>query len=251
MVGYWAEGRIFGGVVLFDRRDPERDPEADPDAIYLHPDRWKVTYRIFQLLPEQRSALLDFLLGDTAPASGGPLPILGTSANRVRVDPEEPIGETGIYRDLWERKWHPQGESDSRLRDVISRLDYPTMEDRGAAVTRAWAMRERWREQEMEKDESEAEREAKEWEEVERKIAEWEAKEKEEVEKEEAEKEEVEREEAERKGAEKGKAEEGVEEEVEEGRRGKKRKRRWMGMGERWWRVKSGVYDNRHGLKDP
>ncbi len=27
-VGYWAENRIFGGVVLFDRRDPESEPEA-------------------------------------------------------------------------------------------------------------------------------------------------------------------------------------------------------------------------------
>lgn len=53
MVGYWAESRILGGVVLFDRRDPEARPAADPDpeltefntgptvdpdAIYLHPD---------------------------------------------------------------------------------------------------------------------------------------------------------------------------------------------------------------------
>jgi hypothetical protein len=28
-VGYWAEERIFGGVVLFDRRDPGSCPEAE------------------------------------------------------------------------------------------------------------------------------------------------------------------------------------------------------------------------------
>jgi hypothetical protein len=28
-VGYWAEARVFGGVVLFDRRDPGAAPEAD------------------------------------------------------------------------------------------------------------------------------------------------------------------------------------------------------------------------------
>lgn len=29
MVGYWAEGRIFGGVVLFDRRRPGSQPDVD------------------------------------------------------------------------------------------------------------------------------------------------------------------------------------------------------------------------------
>ena len=28
-VGYWAEGRIFGGVVLFDRREPVSAPAVD------------------------------------------------------------------------------------------------------------------------------------------------------------------------------------------------------------------------------
>ena len=28
-VGYWAESRIFGGVVLFDRRDPAINSDAD------------------------------------------------------------------------------------------------------------------------------------------------------------------------------------------------------------------------------
>lgn len=28
-VGYWAEGRILGGVILFDRRDPRKEKKAD------------------------------------------------------------------------------------------------------------------------------------------------------------------------------------------------------------------------------
>jgi hypothetical protein len=64
MVGYRAEARILGGVVLFDRRGPETTPDADPDALYFHSERHKVTYRIYQLLPEQRNALLDFLLAE-------------------------------------------------------------------------------------------------------------------------------------------------------------------------------------------
>jgi hypothetical protein len=147
MVGYWAEARILGGVVLFDRRNPEAEPQADPNAVYFHSDREDVTYRIYQLLPEQRKALLDFLLDDEPP-SASPLPILGDQDNRVRVDPEEPIQTTGIYRDLWERKELPPDAGDERLRDVVDRTDYPTMEDFGAAQERAyqrkWKIQKSW-----------------------------------------------------------------------------------------------------------
>ncbi|KAK4245686.1 hypothetical protein C7999DRAFT_42773 [Corynascus novoguineensis] len=136
MVGYWAETRILGGVVLFDRRDPNAEPRADPEAVYLHPDRANVTYRICQLLPEQRQALLDFLLADDMP-SGNILPLLISNENTTRVDPEEPIQSTGIYRDLWERKNIPPSMSDIRLRDVVNRLEYPTMEDWRNAQRRA------------------------------------------------------------------------------------------------------------------
>ncbi|KAK3293434.1 uncharacterized protein B0H64DRAFT_326608 [Chaetomium fimeti] len=136
MVGYWAEARILGGVVLFDRRDPKVSRDADPDAVYFHSDRYEVTYRIYQLLPEQRNALLDFLLGDEPP-SGSPLPILGDQNNRVRVDPEEPIKTTGIYRDLWERKDISPDAGDRRERDVWDEREYPTIEDFRAARGRA------------------------------------------------------------------------------------------------------------------
>lgn len=33
-VGYWAEARIFGGVVLFDRRERESAPDADVSRLY-------------------------------------------------------------------------------------------------------------------------------------------------------------------------------------------------------------------------
>ncbi|KAJ4300573.1 Phosphate metabolism transcription protein [Collariella sp. IMI 366227] len=67
MVGYWAEARIPGGVVLFDRRNPDAEPSADPDAIYFHSNRQHITYRIYQLLPAQRKALLNFLIADEPP----------------------------------------------------------------------------------------------------------------------------------------------------------------------------------------
>ncbi|KAH6844655.1 hypothetical protein B0I37DRAFT_166406 [Chaetomium sp. MPI-CAGE-AT-0009] len=143
MVGYWAEARILGGVVLFDRRELDAQPceedgtdfRVDPDAVFFHSDRENITYRIYQLLPEQRNALLDFLLLESAPPS--PLPILGNQDNRIRVDPEEPIAITRIYRDIWERKELPSNSGDERRRDVMDSLDYPTPDDFFAAGRRA------------------------------------------------------------------------------------------------------------------
>lgn len=142
IVGYWAEARILGGVVLFDRRNPDAEPSADPDAVYFHSDREDITYRIYQLLPEQRQALLDFLLADEAP-SKTPLPILGDQDNRIRVDPEEPIHSTGIYRDLWERKELGPEDGDARLRDVHNRREYPSRDDFSASRRRAFERKER------------------------------------------------------------------------------------------------------------
>jgi hypothetical protein len=142
MVGYWAEARILGGVVLFDRRKPDAEPSADPDAVYFHSDREDVTYRIYQLLPEQRSALLDFLIAEEPP-SASPLPILGNEDNRIRVDPEEPIQTTGIYRDPWERKELAPDAGDSRLKDVWDTMEYPTREDFSASRRRAFERKHR------------------------------------------------------------------------------------------------------------
>ncbi|KAI1759777.1 hypothetical protein GGR53DRAFT_470995 [Hypoxylon sp. FL1150] len=125
MVGYWAESRIFGGVVLFDRGTPER--EADPDAVFFHPDRYELTYRIYQLLDDQKQKMLDFLLSDSPGPS--PFPILADENNDRRVDPEEDIEATGIYRNIWERRPLPLDGPDARQRDVSDRLNYPTMKD--------------------------------------------------------------------------------------------------------------------------
>ncbi|KAK3896884.1 hypothetical protein C8A05DRAFT_48276 [Staphylotrichum tortipilum] len=131
-----AEARILGGVVLFDRRNPNTTPHADPEAVYFHSDREAVTYRIYQLLSEQRNALLDFLLAEDAP-SASPLPILGDENNRVRVDPEEPMRGTGVYRDLWERKAYLASAWGPGMKDVRNYLDYPTQQDQDEASIRA------------------------------------------------------------------------------------------------------------------
>ncbi|KAI0390018.1 hypothetical protein F5Y17DRAFT_446587 [Xylariaceae sp. FL0594] len=153
-VGYWAENRILGGVVLFDRRDPDSQPnsinplEIDPNAIYFHSDGEYCTYRIYQLLDSQRQELLRFLLSaeSTPPAnkpSCCPLPVRGDGKNWKRVDPEEDAEDTGIYRDVWERESLGVDGHDERDRDVWCSEDYPTVEAWAEAWRRKYARQER------------------------------------------------------------------------------------------------------------
>ena len=104
-----------------------------------------MTYRIYRLLDGQKLELLQFLLSEAPPPGSSPLPILGDQNNRRRVDPEEPVEITGIYRDLWERKPLGKDQLDRRLKDVIDRIDFPTDEDLEQAQQRAAIRRERIR----------------------------------------------------------------------------------------------------------
>ena len=116
-VGYWAEERILGGVVLFDRWDPGQSAEPEllsagcvsssapsykSDVVYYHSNTKDTTCCLYQLTGGQRQALLNVLLAKT-PSTPSLLPIHGDNNNRVYVDPEDPMKETGIYRDKWER----------------------------------------------------------------------------------------------------------------------------------------------------
>ncbi|KUI72066.1 hypothetical protein VM1G_07607 [Cytospora mali] len=149
IVGYWAEAQIFGGVVLFDRRKPrDCEPYEEPDAVFFHSNHKGVTYRIWQLLDTQKNELLDFLLpeigieGNRDNSVRCPLPIYPDQKNLTRIDPEEPIYETGIYRDLWERK--PLGDDDGDPRShcaSYNSLDYTGMVDFERSKERCWARR--------------------------------------------------------------------------------------------------------------
>ncbi|KAG8167020.1 hypothetical protein KVR01_002709 [Diaporthe batatas] len=166
-VGYWAEAQIFGGVILFDRRrqidawenllDPDKwehfewllsqyralqQPLQDPYEIYFHSNHRAVTYRIWQLLPEQRKDLFEFLLSDMEGITS-PLPILPGEKNLFRIDPEDPISETGICRDVWERK--PLGDDDGDARAHHCRgdkVEYPCPTDEERSKGRGFFRKE-------------------------------------------------------------------------------------------------------------
>ena len=95
------------------------------------------------MLDSQKQQLYEFLLSDKHDKIPNPLPILGNGDNQVRVDPEEPILETGIYRDPWERKPPPWDQLDTRIKDVWDELDYPTYEDRLESSFRGAEKKER------------------------------------------------------------------------------------------------------------
>ncbi|KAL4731620.1 hypothetical protein ACLX1H_000595 [Fusarium chlamydosporum] len=101
MVGYWAEDRILGDVVVFERRPG--NPNEIPN-IYFHSYRKSQTIRFYQLRDEQQQALFDFLLLDEDTPLPSPLPILSDKRNRVRVDAPRALTHHFIYRDIWERK---------------------------------------------------------------------------------------------------------------------------------------------------
>jgi hypothetical protein len=79
---------------------------------------------------------LEFLTTDSEPCAAT-LPILGDQKILHRIDPEEPIEETGIYRDIWERKFRPPQLNNRRLRDVWDIFNFPTQADKYAASVRA------------------------------------------------------------------------------------------------------------------
>lgn len=134
IVGYWAEDRILGGVVVFDRR-AERNGDGNQARglpnVYLHPGRRDVTWRVTQLRDEQQQALLEFLLAErktsspTSTAIPCPLPIIVDARNEIRVDAEISITERAIYRDVWERKPLSIEEMHIYQRRPTSDLDYP------------------------------------------------------------------------------------------------------------------------------
>ncbi|KAK5993040.1 hypothetical protein PT974_06467 [Cladobotryum mycophilum] len=131
LVGYWAENRILGGVVLFDRKGEGSRNRLEPPNVYFHPSRERLTHRIVQLRDDQQRALVDFLQSDPANTPDAsvpsPLPVLVDKENPVRVDSHKATLVHQIYRDIWERKPLPSDDVSYREKRPQGEVDYPAI----------------------------------------------------------------------------------------------------------------------------
>ncbi|KAK2809035.1 hypothetical protein FQN50_004088 [Emmonsiellopsis sp. PD_5] len=97
IVGYWAEYRLFGGVVLFDRGESGLECKS----AFIHPIKGR---RIYQLSDLQLEAFSSFV---GSKHSSGYMRSYSTRFQAEhyarRVDPVDSMA-LGIYRDVYERK---------------------------------------------------------------------------------------------------------------------------------------------------
>ncbi|KPM43812.1 hypothetical protein AK830_g2786 [Neonectria ditissima] len=119
---YWAEGKIFGGVVVFDRGETEQEC----NSMWIYGSDVFDPKTLYPPTQQQFNALVNFLLAGPDEAAC-PLPIHGTRSNRPRWDPDDAIARYHIFRDKWERKIP---ESPERRDCVRNSKDWPELDDR-------------------------------------------------------------------------------------------------------------------------
>ncbi|KAK3360753.1 hypothetical protein B0T25DRAFT_588984 [Lasiosphaeria hispida] len=100
VVGYWAEAKIIGGVMVFDRGESGTECRD----VFLHSCYVNGPATIHPPTPRQYDALISFLVTPANPDISCPLPIHATSENRWRWDPFDAITKYHIFRDRYERK---------------------------------------------------------------------------------------------------------------------------------------------------
>ncbi|KAK4457230.1 hypothetical protein QBC42DRAFT_213158 [Cladorrhinum samala] len=123
VAAYWAEDRIFGGIVLFDRGQSG----TECNDVYFHSARLETTDRIWRLLDSQFDDLISYLLSESGSPRHPPFPIQASRHNRHRFDDWDAIAMHHIFRDPWERKFPLTKPNNGR--DVITECDYPEQGD--------------------------------------------------------------------------------------------------------------------------
>ncbi|KAK3942858.1 hypothetical protein QBC46DRAFT_255539 [Diplogelasinospora grovesii] len=132
VVGYWAEAKIFGGVLLFDRGESETECRE----VWVHPSsQIRCPRTLFPPTAEQFSSLVAFLLSEqtakegTAEQTTGtecPLPIRASSLNGPRFLRYHATKYFHIFRDKYDSRlpeWYAEFNCSS------SSLDFPEIED--------------------------------------------------------------------------------------------------------------------------
>lgn len=118
MAGYWAEMRIFGGIVLFDRGESENEC----NGIYIHNKRYTT---VAPPTEAQFNNIVEFLLTEGPVYENCPLPIKITPENRWRWDPYDAMTRYHIFK---HRHDIPSGPR-PRRRDVITEDTWPEITD--------------------------------------------------------------------------------------------------------------------------
>ncbi|RBQ70338.1 hypothetical protein FVER14953_08852 [Fusarium verticillioides] len=119
-VGYWAEARIFGGVIVFDRGEDGTESRQ----LYFHGCRRKGPRTIYPPTDRQFEQMIQFLLDDSE-SHDNPFPVLATPQNRWRWDPWDAMAHYNIYRDKFERKVSPSKGKPC----VLNSIDWPEIND--------------------------------------------------------------------------------------------------------------------------
>ncbi|KAI1258362.1 hypothetical protein F5Y18DRAFT_413908 [Xylariaceae sp. FL1019] len=120
VVGYWAEAKIFGGVVLVDRGESETEARN----IFLHPSRVQGPRTVYPPTAVQHRTLIRFLLSDSAKEQS-PLPLLDSDDNRPRYEPYDAFKYFHIFRDRYETVLPPV----RKVKHTIRTTDFPEIND--------------------------------------------------------------------------------------------------------------------------
>lgn len=121
----------------------EREAKNELNA-YFHLRGRKPTFRLRRLLDEQQQPLVDFLLSAPEASMPSPLPLIASSKNRKRIDPDDAT-PMKVYRDPWERESLTRDQIRWRRRDVIDDFSYPEWEYRFPNQEQAQEDEETWK----------------------------------------------------------------------------------------------------------
>ncbi|KAF7563701.1 hypothetical protein G7046_g391 [Stylonectria norvegica] len=122
VVGYWAEGKILGGVVVFDRGETEQEC----NEMWIHGARYPGPKTLYPPTKDQYASLVKFLLSDPDEDVPCPLPIHGTPYNRPRWSADDAFQRFHIFRDRYERRIPIPNP---RFQPRITPIDWPEIGD--------------------------------------------------------------------------------------------------------------------------
>ncbi|KAI1505917.1 hypothetical protein F5X99DRAFT_175152 [Biscogniauxia marginata] len=130
VVGYWAEAKIFGSVVVFDRGESE----SEIKRVFLHADRLEGPRTLYPPTESQHRDLIRFLLSESGQDTCS-LPLLDSVDNRPRYEAYDAFAYFHIFRDRYEKELPPERQ----VKDVCSAVDFPEIEDQHYIVEQTWA----------------------------------------------------------------------------------------------------------------